>query len=354
VIRVLFDAHQLGRRQTGNETYIRELLPRLLEEPDLDIVAAVERGLAPADSPVPRSYLRRVPRNGVGRLGALTILARQERADLVHAIYFLPPATGRRTVVTIHDISFELFPEFFSRAALIRNRTLIRASARAASRVITVSEASRRDIVEHYGLPEDKVVAIHNGVSAAFKPGADWVPFPGDRPLRVLAVGSLEPRKNLLRLIDALDLVGRDIPISLRLVGPDGYRATAIRDRLSPAVATEIVGWVSADRLADEYRAADVFAYPSVYEGFGLPVVEAMASGTPVVSSTGGSIPEITGDAAVLVDPVDVAGLAGAIRMIASNPDSATALRARGLARAANFSWDRSAALHVAVYRGLV
>jgi Glycosyltransferase len=284
----------------------------------------------------------------------LAILARQERADLVHAIYFLPPATGRATVVTIHDISFELFPEFFSRTALARNRILIRASAKAASCVVTVSETSRRDIVERYGLPESRVVVIPNGVSPVFRPAEHWEPFQGGRPLRILAVGTLEPRKNLMRLIDALRLVSSDMAVSLRVVGPDGYQSARIRDRLSSAIESRVVGWASESELATEYRAADVFVYPSIYEGFGLPLLEAMAAGTPVVASTGGSIPEVAGDAALLADPYDVAGLADAIRRIAGDGSLAAELRARALERAASYTWEGSAAAHAAVYRSLV
>jgi glycosyltransferase involved in cell wall biosynthesis len=354
--RVLFDAHQLGRRQTGNETYVRELLRGLRGRDDLELIAAVEAGQRPTDVLAPPVRLRRIPSNGFARLAAMALIARQERPDVVHAVYFLPPATGRPTVLTVHDISFERFPEFFSRRARVRDRLLIRASARAASRVVTVSETSRRDLVELYGLPEGRVVAIPNGVSPRFRPadGATWAPYGGDRPLRVLAVGTLQPRKNLVRLMDSLAIVGRELRVQLRVVGPDGHQAAAIRKRLSSSVETEIVGWLDDDALADEYRRADVFAYPSIYEGFGLPVIEAMACGTPVVTSTGGSLPEVAGDAALIVDPYDVAALAAAIRRIAEDGPGAAVLRARGLTRAATFTWERSAALHAAVYRDLV
>jgi glycosyltransferase involved in cell wall biosynthesis len=353
--RVLFDAHQLGRRQTGNETYVRELLRGLRGRDDLELVAAVEAGLLPTDVLAPPVRLRRVPSNGIARLAAMALIARQERADVVHAVYFLPPATGRPTVLSVHDISFERFPEFFSRRALMRDRLFIRASARAASRVVTLSESSRRDLVELYELPEDQVLVIPCGVNPRFRPDESdaWAPYNADRPLRVLAVGTLQPRKNLVRLIDALAIVGRELRIQLRVVGPDGHQAAAIRQRLSTSVDTEIVGWLDDDALAAEYRHADVFAYPSIYEGFGLPVVEAMACGTPVVTSTGGSLPEVAGDAAVVVDPYDVAALAAAIRRIADDGPGTAALRSRGLARAATFSWERSAALQAAVYRDL-
>ncbi|MEW5991772.1 MAG: glycosyltransferase family 1 protein [Chloroflexota bacterium] len=352
---VLFDAHHLGRRQTGNETYVRELLRAFRDRADVDVIAAVEAGQPPTGILAPPIRLRRVPSNGLGRLGVMSLVGRRASIDLVHAVYFLPPATRRPTVLTVHDISFERYPEFFSRLALVRDRLLVRASARAATRVITVSETSRRDLIELYGVPEDRVVAIPNGVAATFRPAnGTWAPYSGDRPLRVLAVGTLQPRKNLLRLLDAVAIVGRDIPLELRVVGPDGHQGAEIRARLTMSIETEIVGWLDEIALAEEYRRADVFVYPSLYEGFGLPVIEAMASGTPVVTTTGGSLPEVAGDAALIVDPMDVTGLAAAIRSIAEDGPDAAALRQRGLQRSRAFTWARTAALHAEVYRDLV
>jgi glycosyltransferase involved in cell wall biosynthesis len=354
-IKVLFDAHQLGRGQTGNETYVRELLGSLRKRPDLDILAAVEQdddfgGLIPIEQ------RRRVPRSGLGRLAAMSRLTRRENVDLVHSIYFLPPLAGRPSVLTVHDISFEMYPEFFSRRALIRDRLLIRASARLATRVVTVSNASRLDILERYGLPESKVVVAPNGVSLQFQPETEgrWAPYAGDRPLRILAVGTLQPRKNLVRLINAVAIVGRKVPVHLRVIGPDGHQASLIRRQLANAGEAEAVGWVNEADLAREYRAADVFAYPSIYEGFGLPVLEAMASGTPVVTSTGGSLPEVAGNAALVVDPIDTDAIAAAILRIADDPVLARSLRTQGIERAAQFTWDRSAEIHAAVYRDLV
>jgi glycosyltransferase involved in cell wall biosynthesis len=359
-ISVHFDAHQLGRRQTGNETYVRELLRSFRDRQDVDVTALIERGQRSVGVLAPPVHLRRVPANGLARLAAMALLARGARPDIVHAVYFLPPGTGRPTVLTIHDISFERFPQFFSRRALLRDRLLIRASALAATRIVTVSETSRRDLIELYGLSPSRIVAIPNGVGTGFRLSDDdaWSPYPGERPLRLLAVGTLQPRKNLLRLLEAAAILGAEIPVRIRIIGPDGHQAAQIRDHLAHkahrGVEAEVAGWVDEATLADEYRAADVFVYPSIYEGFGLPVVEAMACGVPVVTSTGGSLPEVAGDAALIVDPYDVAGLADAILRIASDRRLAMGLRIRGIARAASFSWDRSAASHVAVYRDLV
>jgi glycosyltransferase involved in cell wall biosynthesis len=195
------------------------------------------------------------------------------------------------------------------------------------------------------------VVAIYNGVSAAFTPRPDWEPYSGGRPLRILAVGTLQPRKNLVRLVEAADLLSKEQPVSLRVIGPDGFGASEIRGRLRQSLAVEITGWVGEEELAAAYRDADVFAYPSIYEGFGLPVVEAMASGTPVVTSTGGSLPEVAGDAALIVDPLDTSAIVAALRVIASDPARAASLRSAGLVRARLFSWETAAEQHAAVYR---
>ena len=352
VVKVLFDAHQLGRRQTGNETYVRELLGVLGRRSDLEIVAAVESRVGPELVAQPRVIFQRVPRHGALRLAAMAIIARRSAVDLVHAIYFAPAFSGRPLIVTIHDISYEIYPEFFSRGALLRNRLLIRDSARRARMVVTDSETSRRDIIERYHLSEDRVVAIPIGASRRYlerKP-PPLAPI-GDRPVRVLVVGNLQPRKNLVRLLGAVRRVAATRAVSLRVIGPDGYQAHEIRRALRDSAAVEIVGYVDDARLAEEYARADVFAYPSIYEGFGLPVLEAMASGVPVVTTTGGSLPEVAGDAALIVDPFDETAMADAILRLAADADLRRHLRDLGRARAAQFSWERAAARLVDVYR---
>jgi glycosyltransferase involved in cell wall biosynthesis len=353
-VRVLLDAHQLGRRQTGNETYVRELLTSLRAFPEVEVLAAVEgdpHPTGPLASPV---RLRRVPRNGLARLAALSLVAHGARVDLLHAVYFLPAFVGRPSVVTIHDISFERHPEFFSRRSLLRDRVLIRDAARRANRVITVSETSRRDLIELWRVPPERVVAIYNGVDEIFGPGPDAPEEDSLDPLRVLAVGTLQPRKNLGRLLDAVAIVARNRRVLLRVVGPDGYQAQAIRARLAGRAEVEVLGYVDRAALADEYRHAHLLAYPSLYEGFGLPVLEAMASGTPVVTTTGGSLPEVAGDAALIVDPLDISAFATAIERVADDGALRAELRSRGLARARAFSWATSARRHVETYASLL
>jgi len=346
--RVLFDAHHIGSGKTGNETYARELLRALRGRSGLHLTAAVVG--SPSDPALePPIALRRVPRNGWLRLLALGIAG--SRIDLVHSMYYLPLVSRRPTVVSIHDVSFERHPDFFSRAEVLKNRVLVRDAARRASMVVTLSEHARSEMIELYGLDPDRVAVVPGGVSDAFLAPREPPTSRTEDPelVRILAVGTLQPRKNLLRLLDAVRIVGARARIQLRVIGPPGHAAQEIRDRLGGA-DVELLGYVPDDLLIEEYRAADVFVYPSIYEGFGLPVVEAMASGTPVVTTTGGSLPEVAGDAALIVDPYDVGALAGAIAQLIDDPALRKRLVERGLRRAAQYSWRSAADRLVAVY----
>ena len=347
----MFDAHQLGRNQTGNETYARALLREYAARADLDLSTMVEAH-AVDDVDVASFLKHTVPRSGLGRLAAMTMAARRVSPDVLHAIYFLPYLAGIPTVLTVHDISYELYPEFFSRTERLRGKTLIRDGARRARFVVTVSETSRRDIVERYGIDEDRVVAIHNGVRRQFLdvPERPIEPI-GDRPVRVLALGTLQPRKNLTRLLEAVKAAARTRPIELRVVGPDGYQASIIRDALEGSAAVDIVGYVDDHQLVGQYTWSDMLVYPSIYEGFGLPVVEAMACGRPVVTSTGGSLPEVADDAAIIVDPFDVTAITSAILQVSEDTGLRQELVRRGRVRAGQFSWATCAERHIDLYR---
>ena len=351
-MRVLFDAHHIGTGQTGNETYARELLRALRDRGGVQVVAAVHRG-TPVTGPLePPTRVRTVPANGWLRLAALGMLARGEHADLVHSIYYRVPLAGRAQVVSIHDVSYERFPQFFSARELRKNRMLVRAAARKAEIVVTLSEHARSEMIELYDVSPNRIMVVPGGVSPVFldagdRPRAERSP---DEPLRLLAVGTLQPRKNLLRLLDATTIVAQRRPVRLRVIGPPGHQAPEIRARLGGHSEVELLGYVTDDQLIDEYFAADVFVYPSIYEGFGLPIVEAMACGTPVVTSTGGSLPEVAGDGAVVVDPFSVTEIANGIERIADDAALREQLRDRGRRRAATFTWEAAADQLVAAY----
>jgi len=291
--------------------------------------------------------------------------------DLFHATDFtLPPTTGRtRAVLTIHDLAFEKYPDETMPGMLDFLRRVVPDSARRADHIIAVSEATRRDIVDLYGIPEVKVTAIPHGVSPRFAPdrpqllllqgeGSQMAKsgvrekyrLP-DAPL-ILTVGTLQPRKNHVRLIQAFAQIDPDA--RLVIAGGKGWgydQALAEAARLKIAERVIFTGFVDDGDLPDLCRAATVFAYPALYEGFGLPVLEAMASGVPVVASNASSLPEVVGDAGLLVDPLDVAALADALGRALADSALRASLRERGITRAREFTWGRAAQLTREVYR---
>ncbi len=273
----------------------------------------------------------------------------------------LPPPGPTPLVATVHDLTVLTHAEHHT----IANRTravagLVEAVARGAL-FVAVSDHTRRELVELVAVPPERVVVVHEAPDPRFRPAAGGeaaaavATRPGLEGPYVLAVGSLEPRKNLVGLLDALLLLDRTPAeqLTLAVVGPGGWRNRAIRERLS-AVEGRLriveLGYVSNDELVDLYRRATVFAYPSLSEGFGLPVLEAMACGTPVVTSSRGSLPEVAGEAAELVDPDDPTAIAAAIARVLGDDGWRRELVRRGLANAARFSWQRTARETAAVY----
>lgn len=288
-------------------------------------------------------------------------LARQD-VEVFHATnYFMPLIRFGRVarVVTIHDLIPVLFPDHAPRSRKSRVYplfcALLRAVAARADLIIAPSAATRRDILRELRVPErraGKVRVIPEGVTPDFRPG----PKAADRPEKIiLYVGRSDPYKNLPRLVEALAGVrANGVPARLRIVGSPDPRYPEARERaralgLDPYI--DWTGYVSTDRLIREYQTADVFCLPSRYEGFGLTVLEAMACGTPVVCSNFGSLPEVVGDAARLVDPAVLPELIAALTEVLTREEVAADLARRGLARAALFTWERSAQLTVEAYR---
>jgi glycosyltransferase involved in cell wall biosynthesis len=287
--------------------------------------------------------LVRLGQRGSGRLStvyrdawwypvALPRMARSEDVDVLHCPTFRGPLSPppMPLVVTVHDLAVLRHPEAFNPWTRRYSRLCVPRVARAASRIVAVSEFTKRELVELLGTPPVKVTVIGNGVAEVFAP--DGPAAHGDY---VLAVGTLEPRKNLQRVQEATRLAGSE----LRVVGARGWGGV------------EVAGWlgrVSDDELARLYRGAKCVVYASLYEGFGLPIAEAMACGSPVVTSRGGATEETAGGAAVLVDPYDPAAIAAGI---AEAVDRRSELRRLGLERASRFSWEEVARRTVEVYR---
>jgi glycosyltransferase involved in cell wall biosynthesis len=295
---------------------------------------------------------------------------RRQRIDVFHGIDHVGiPFAGRtgKYVVTIHDVIPLILPRTFT----ARHRAVVRLALarvrRRADRVIVPSHAVKQDVVQHLGLAEDLVTVTHHGCEPRFHPRADPEALRAARaryglPSRyVLAVGTLEPRKNLTTLLQAFARLREDgaVDPGLRLVlaGARGWLDEPIFRTVRSFGLEEVVcfpGFVDDDDLPELYRGAELFVFPSLYEGFGLPPLEAMACGVPVVTSNTSSMPEVAGGAAMLVDPLDVGGMAAAIARVLREERLRARLRAAGVARARQFSWETSARQVLDTYAALV
>ena len=365
MIRVGLDVHTLGRRQTGNETYTRELLNALaaIADPDVDYVC-YHTGRSADRSACPPGRTRQVwPHVPIVRIPVSFPLALiRDRVDVAHFQYVAPPVSTARIVLIVHDVSFESHPEFLPRVQVARLRWLVPRSIRRASHTLTLSHFTRRQLIERYRLDPDRVTVTPAAAGGAFKRIQDPIRLrqrlePLGVPERyILAVGNLQPRKNLPTLLEAYAALihsGR-IEQKLVLVGQAHYRGDAILEHIDRlGIRTHVVwtGYVSEDVLVALYNLADLFVYPTLYEGFGLPVVEAMACGAPVVSTNVTSIPEISGDAAVLVDPRSVAELSRAIERVATDEETRRRLSEAGLRQAARFDWQTTATQTLEIYK---
>ena len=283
------------------------------------------------------------------------------RCDIYHATNNIFPyrVPASRRVLTIQDLTLLLFPEWHPADRLAGMVPALVPSVRAADHIITPSHATRRDLLELLPADPERVSVVPDGVSAIFAPvtagevAAQLAPL-GLRPdTYLLFMGTIEPRKNLLRLLEAVERAAPEVG-PLVLAGGRGWNDAGIRDalaRLEAAGRVRSLGYVP-DRLRPVLlTGARAFVYPSLYEGFGLPPLEAMACGTPVVASNVSSLPEVVGDAALLVDPEDVPAIAAAMERIWRDQTLRADLRRRGLARARDFTWDRTARLTLEVYR---
>jgi glycosyltransferase involved in cell wall biosynthesis len=287
------------------------------------------------------------------------------RADLVWSPHFniLRTTARAKRVITIHDLSPVSHPRFFPpRKRLWHWMQDVKGQARRATRLIAVSEYVRRDIIETFGVPPERVVAVHSGVDPFFRldPGeAKLKTFRAMHGLAkpfVLFVGTLEPRKNVLGLIEAFDLLKRDLrhrDLKLVLVGRRGWLYDGVERALARSpYRSDIRLWgpATTEEIRFLYHLATLFAYPSFFEGFGFPVLEAQTCGAPVVASNTSSLPEILGESALLVDPEDTAALAGAMQRVLGNDAVRSELRARGFENAGRFTWERAAAATLSTF----
>jgi glycosyltransferase involved in cell wall biosynthesis len=331
---VVIDADVLGRRRTGDETYIRNLLRELaLLAPDADLrLAAVTRQPELVPDGV-ESILLAARSQELRMSWTLPRLLRRLGASLVHTQYAVPLRCPCPSVVTIHDLSFERDPALMGKKDLAVFKRVVPRAAQRAARVLTVSERSKRDLEELYGLPDGRVVVTPNGVDPAFSPGDSGVRARD----YLLSVGVIEPRKNQRAAVTAALEVG----LPLVIAGPANDQALAVELR---RLGARVEGYVATERLVDLYRGAACLIQASLHEGFGLPVLEAMACGTPVVTVPEPALVEVVGDAAIVVAEVD---LAEGVRRALAQHDK---LSYAGLERARAFSWETCAEKTLATY----
>ena len=284
--------------------------------------------------------------------------------DLFHSPDFvLPPVRAARSILTVHDLAFLLYPECAdARLRAYLEKTVPR-SVQRADYVVADSENTRNDVICLLGVPPERVTVVPGGVDPVFRPVTDPARLAAFRrtlgldPVTpyILFIGVIEPRKNLMGLIEAFDILKsrRSLPHKLVVAGRRGWLSEATMERAERSqFRSEIIfpGFIPDSELPTLYSAAEAFAFPSHYEGFGLPVLEAMACGTPVVASRASSLPEIVGDAGMQVDPDDADRLASALELLALNPEMRADFRERGIARAATFTWDAAATVMLDVY----
>ena len=269
------------------------------------------------------------------------------RPALLHGgAYALPAAWSGPSVVSVYDLSFLLYPKAFNVANRIYLAASTRAAVRRARRVITISESTRRDIVRLLGVPADRINVAYPATEARYRvlPAADVAAFRVARDLPeafIFAVGTLEPRKNTVGLLRAYAQLRTPRP-PLMIAGGAGWRFSPIFDtvrQLGLVDSVTFLGFVPEDELPLWYNSARLFTFPSLYEGFGLPVLEAMACGVPVVTSRAASLPEVAGQAARLVDPTDTDGLAREMQLVLDDPQTRMELRAAGRIQASRFTW---------------
>ncbi|MCL4304272.1 MAG: glycosyltransferase family 4 protein [Anaerolineae bacterium] len=353
-MHLAINASELGRQRGGNESYIAGLLDGLAQlNPPTRITLLTCRWDPPASIPpvfhqTNVGLYRRLP----FFLWQQTLALRRLKADWYLANFFLPPLLPCRGAVVVHDLSFRAHPEYFPRTVAWYMRWLTGRAVQQARRILTVSDFSRRELCRFYRVDPAKVVVVPNGVGADFRPTSPATAAFDQAALAqydltppyILALGNIHPRKNLARLLAAYRCLKQqrgDVP-ALVWAGLPRWDSSEL---LTDARAADVIlpGFIAQEDLPALYRQALMLVYPSLYEGFGLPPLEAMACGTPVVTSSTTSLPEVVADAALTVDPASTEAIAAAMAQLLADISLRRHLGQAGLERAAEFTWTRTA-----------
>jgi glycosyltransferase involved in cell wall biosynthesis len=365
-MRIAFDGTTLRPGRTGVGYYTEHLLHYLARQSDDEIVI-VSNGPLDTTRPLPARVAVRESRGRVPRMVWMQTLAprmlRAIGADVAHFTNgMIPIASPVPTIVTIHDMSLTLYPECHPHRRVWLNRPMVDFAARRASAIVTVSESAKRDIVRLYEIPAARVHVVHEAAAPHFTRVSDGRVLAGIRAAYGLAerfilyVGTIEPRKNLPLLIEAFAARHHrgELPHQLVCAGPYGWLSRDINvliERLNIAHAVRLTGYVNFNDLPALYSAAEMFVFPSMYEGFGLPVAEAMSCGTPVITSGVAALAEVAGGAAEEVEPLNRESLGATLVSLAKSRARREELSALGLQRAQAFSWGRAASETLNVYR---
>ena len=371
-MRIGIDVTPLTRDRTGVGEYTASLLQRLLQQAPDCTFHGFSTGLSPLDPAALEglSSHRRlpIPTRAMYKLWTWTGRPRVDTLlgglDLYHATnFFLPPVATARRVVTFHDLAYLRVPHLCSPKIVQTFSRSVRRFAREADGIVACSAATKRDMVELLGTPEGKIHVIHEAADEIFTPhdpeaarGYLQEHYGLTGPL-VLFVGTLEPRKNVEGILAAFAQACPAVPHCLVLVGKLGWNLPRLPERISELGLENrcrLIGYVqSREDLPRFYSAADAFVFPSFYEGFGLPVLEAMACGCPVICSSAASLPEVAGDAAEYIDPNDTGQLSDALHKVLLNESRRRTMAERGIAQARRFSWSRCAEQTYEVYKAL-
>ncbi len=366
-MKIAIDVHSLGTQSGGNETYCRQLLRGLAHSPgenQYELFYTNPSALSAVDPAGGAFHFTPIPKNPIVRICAvLPRLLAQTKPDVFHAQYVLPPFVKTRTVLAIHDLAHEHFPEFFHPVEALRMKTLVRWSAKRANHIMTISEFSAADIARRFDLPRERITVAHLAASPDFHPRDKAqsqehlarkyglaMPF-------ILYVGRIQGRKNLPRLVEAYARLRKQgLDAKLVMVGKKDWQSEQLLGKIKELGLEDCVlfpGFVPFDDLPLFYNAAEVFVFPSFFEGFGLPVVESMASGVPTITSFGSSLEEVAGDGALLIDPRDTDSITAALGKVLGDPALQRDLAARGLERSKQFTAGNLAEKALAVYRSL-
>jgi glycosyltransferase involved in cell wall biosynthesis len=350
-MKVAIDVHSIGTQAGGNETFYRQLLQGLQSDgsPNRYTLFYTRAEAASSLQLDDRFAWKQIPSDPVRRICfSLPRMLSAVQPNVFHGQYILPPRMKTRSVLTIHDLAHERYPQFSPLLEGFRMRKLVPWSARRADHIITVSEYSARDIERLYGIPRSRITVAYQAPAERFRPRdkqncrAHLEHAYGIRQPFLLYVGRLQARKNLVRLVEAFARVrSRHPDLILVMVGKPDLHYEKLLARIDELRLKEVVvfpGYISGDDLPLFYNAAELFVFPSIFEGFGLPVMESMASGLPTITSAGSCLEEIVGGGGLLIDPMSVDSIADAITRLLENPDVRRQVMERGLRRSAFFS----------------